>query len=445
MTPLLAVPWLDLAVGTLAVGTLAAGRGSDPARAFRVALAVSGLAFGLTLLSWAGFAAHAGPADAAVLRVDELTAPLVPLVALVHLLTVVATARSKMRRFSFARMLVGEALTLATFGCPADRPVWLVGLLVVGAVVPLVELYDRRQPLRLVALHLGLFAALLAGGQAMIETGGNRTLAAVLIAAAVLIRVGVVPFHGWVADVAGRASFGRAVLAVAPGLGLLAAVRLLVPVAPPEVSRGVAGLALGSAVLAAALATVQTDARRLFACLAVSYSGLALAGIGSGTAAGVTAGYAVWVTLTISLGGVGLTLRSVESRYGRLPLTQYRGLYDPTPALAVGFLVCGLAGVGFPGTVGFVAGELLADAAVEAGLPLALAAVAAAALNSIAVLRAYFLLFTGTTHPAAIPLHTTPRERYSVLALAGLVLVAGLVPQPWVATRARAAETALSK
>ena len=61
-------------------------------------------------------------------------------------------------------------------------------------------------------------------------------------------------------------------------------------------------------------------------------------------------------------------LRALEARYGRLSLDGFHGLYQHSPALAVGFLLTGLASVGFPGTLGFVSTELLVDGAVEANL-----------------------------------------------------------------------------
>jgi NADH-quinone oxidoreductase subunit M len=103
------------------------------------------------------------------------------------------------------------------------------------------------------------------------------------------------------------------------------------------------------------------------------------------------------------------------------------------------FLLTGLASVGFPGTLGFVATEILVDGAVQASPLVGLAVVAAAALNGIAVLRAYFLLFTGARHASNVSLKVGLRERFAVLILAALVLGGGLFPQPGVVSRHRAA------
>jgi NADH-quinone oxidoreductase subunit M len=133
----------------------------------------------------------------------------------------------------------------------------------------------------------------------------------------------------------------------------------------------------------------------------------------------------------------------MEARWGRLKLTRFHGLYEQSPALAVCFLITGLASVGFPGTMGYVATEMLVDGAVGVNLGVGLVVVTATALNGIAVLRVYFLIFTGTRHASGVSLGITARERYAVLTLAALLLGGGLVPQSWLASRHRAAEVLL--
>jgi NADH-quinone oxidoreductase subunit M len=145
----------------------------------------------------------------------------------------------------------------------------------------------------------------------------------------------------------------------------------------------------------------------------------------------------------LSLGGLGLVLRSLEARFGRLSLDEFHGLYDHSPALAVGFLLTGLASVGFPGTLGFVSAELLLDGAVGADLAIGVGVVAAAAVNGIAVVRAYFRLFTGGRHVSSVSLAITPREQVAVLGLAAVILVGGLIPQPGVSSRSQVAEAIL--
>jgi NADH-quinone oxidoreductase subunit M len=177
--------------------------------------------------------------------------------------------------------------------------------------------------------------------------------------------------------------------------------------------------------------------------MVISHSAIVLVGLEVATPLGLTGALCVWLSAGLSLGGFGLTLRALEARRGRLPLTHFQGLYEHTPALAVCFLLTGLACVGFPGTVGFVGTEMLIDGAVEAFPHVGPWIVIASALNGIAILRAYFLLFTGTQYSSSISLRIGGRERIAVLTLAVLILGGGLVPQPGVATAYHAAQSLL--
>jgi NADH-quinone oxidoreductase subunit M len=68
-----------------------------------------------------------------------------------------------------------------------------------------------------------------------------------------------------------------------------------------------------------------------------------------------------------------------------------------------------------------------------------LAVVAAAALNGVAVLHAYFQIFTGKRYFPSISLQARPPERIAVTALATLILGGGVFPQPGLSSRYHAA------
>jgi NADH-quinone oxidoreductase subunit M len=87
---------------------------------------------------------------------------------------------------------------------------------------------------------------------------------------------------------------------------------------------------------------------------------------------------------------------------------------------------------------------LLVDGAVELYSPVVGAAVViAAALNGIAIMRAYFMLFTGTRYVSSVSLKANRRERFAVLCLTGILVAGGLFPQYNVAARFQAASKVL--
>jgi NADH-quinone oxidoreductase subunit M len=293
---------------------------------------------------------------------------------------------------------------------------------------------------------MAVYLALLLLGWLGIPSAENvnpPTWAGVVLLAAILLRCGVAPAHCWLTDWFEHASFGIGLLFVVPLSGVYAAIRLVLPLAPDWALHLGLFLSLLTAVYAAGMALIQRDVRRFFAYLFLGHTSLVLVGVQLHTTTALTGSLALWFSVIISLGGFGLVLRALEGRYGRLSLAGHHGLYEHSPTLAACFLVTGLASVGFPGTLGFVAADLLVDGAITVNLAVGLAVIAAAALGGIAIVRVYMLLFTGARHHATVALHIRFRERVAVLALILLILGGGLFPQPGLSLYQRVAEGVL--
>jgi NADH-quinone oxidoreductase subunit M len=441
------LPWLEIAILLAVLGAVVVSRIRDPQRAAWLGTAFTGTVLLCTVLAWAAFATGETP-DLEVawsgqtylwgrelFRMDDLSGPLVVVVALLHFLTALATPRTKMRRFSFSWSLFSEALRLATFSC--QEPWVLISLLAASTVPPFIELLNRGASPRVYALHMALFLALLFLGWAFVDpTGDHPTQSAwatACLLAAVLIRSGAVPAHCWLTDWFEHASFGNALLFATPLTGVYIAVRLVLPVAPDWALGAIGVVSLVTALYAAAMSVVQQEVRRFFAYLFLSHVSLVLVGLELHTSVSLAGALCLWFAVTLSLSGFGLTLRALEARYGRLSLDDFHGLYEHSPMLAVCFLVTGLASVGFPGTLGFASAELLVAGAIQASLFTGIAVIVVAALNGIAVVRAYFLLFTGARHFSSVSLAITARERFVLLTLTALILGGGLFPQPGIA------------
>ena len=370
-----------------------------------------------------------------IFRLDTFSAPLLPMVAILHVLTVLATSQVKRNRMSFAGHLFGEGLRLAVFACIDPWP--LIALLTLSVVPPYFELVSRGKPTRIFVLHMGAFIALLILGWLGVEAG--LTVGSIFLVLAVLLRSGTLPGHLWVANLFEHATFGTALLFVTPITGMYVAVRLVLPNSPDWVLQSIGIVSLITAIYAAGMAVVQRDGRRFIAYLFLSNASLVLIGLELHTTTSLTGALCLWVSVALSLGGLGLTMRALEARFGRLSLTTHLGLYDQAPTLAVGFLLMGLASVGFPGTLGFVAAEMLLDGVINANPVIGVGLIFVAALNGIAVLRAYTLLFTGCSPRTNLLLNSTTPERIAVLVLASMVLIGGLWPAPGVSDRRAAA------
>ena len=455
--PEMHLPWLELSVLIPLLGAIWVSFIHDREQAQRHTIAFCALTFASAVGEWLDFASlrsfeahdHWDLFQTVLHRdvfiVDELSAPLLPLAALLYLSTVLTTLRTKINRFSFGEMLLSQAVLLATLAC---RHPWLIiTLLALAVIPPWLELRARKQSTRVFLFHMGLFVGLLVAGQSLLTFGpqGNEPpiVAGCLLTAGALIRSGICPLHCWMTDLFEKATFGTALLFVTPMTGAYAVMRLVLPIAPTWALQSIAILSLTTAVYAAGMALVQREARRFFCYLFLSHSSLVLVGLEMKTPIGLTGALCVWLSVGISLLGFGLALRSVEARTGRLSLDSFHGLYEHTPFIAAMFLITGLSSIGFPGTLGFIGAELLVEGAVAVYPLVGLAVVVATALNGIAVVRTYFYVFTGARHRASILMGCRLTERITILIVVVLIIGGGLIPQPGVASRYHAARALL--
>lgn len=391
------------------------------------------------------------PGGEAIVRIDTLSAALLPLAAGLWLLTVAVTPRAMLDRRGLRRTAVATLITVASF--LTESAVVLLALSGASVWTFLSALGDPAHQLqrRIVGVYLGVSTLLFGAGVWLlvgpgVHNAALETMGMWLIVIAALVRKGIVPFHAWLPEVFDHGRLGPAILFNAPQLGAYMTVVLIVPRASPDMLRLIAILALGTAVYGAALALVQSSARRACGYLFMSQSALVMAGLDCTSVTALAGGLLVWLSAGLAFAGLARCVLVLEARRGRLDLTTYHGGYERMPLLAISFLCMGLACTGFPGTLGFVGQELLVDGAVDVFPVMGFAVVAASALTGLAVLRMYFSLFCGAADATARSgqrLGLTPREAWTFVALVITLIGFGIAPRPLVASRVRASEEIL--
>lgn len=379
---------------------------------------------------------------ASFLRMDVLSSVLLPFTAGLWLLTVAVTPRARLDRAGLRRTALVTLVTLMSF--LTTSPLVLLGLwiLSIAAFLAAMPGPEHRHAWRVAAAYLGVSSACLALGIGLVAFAragsvGHEIGVWSLVAAAI-IRKGVFPAHAWMPEVFDRGRIGPTVLFSAPQIGTYVAVVLILPEASATTLRVVAALALATAVHGAALALVQRDARRACGYLFVSQSALVMAGLDCTSVDALCGALVLWISSGVAFAGLARCVLVLEARRGRLDLSKYHGGHDRMPLLAASFLLMGLACTGFPGTLGFVGGELLVGGAVAAFPVLGFCVVAAGALTGLAVLRMYFSLFCGA-RDETVHVQLVRREAWMFAAVAAFLLGTGLAPGPLVASRAEAA------
>lgn len=456
-----ALLWLTalFALPLIVVGASYAPVDGDRLRRLAVGSALTMLLVALAGAAWPSLRAFSirssaltwVPGGEAILRIDTLSVVLLPFAAGLWLLTVAVTPRAALDRGGLRRTAFATLVTLASFLTESAVGLLLLSVASVWAFLSALADPAHVRQRRIASAYLGFSTLIFAAGVVLlIWPGAQGTIAETagmwLIVVAALVRKGIVPFHAWVPEVFDRGRLGPAILFTAPQLGAYMTVVLIVPRASPDMLRTIAILALGTAVYGAALALVQTSARRACGYLFMSQSALVMAGLDCTSASALAGGLLVWLSAGLAFAGLARCVLVLEARRGKLDLTTYHGGYERMPVLAVSFLAMGLACTGFPGTLGFVGQELLVNGAIDLFPVMGFAVVIASALTGLAVVRMYFSLFCGRTDPlthSGLPLGLKRREAWTFGALVVALVAFGVAPRALVDSRFTASEDIL--
>ncbi len=388
------------------------------------------------------------------IHVDGVTATMLPFVAFCLVVVLGTAPRRCLDRRATAWFLVGAAATFALF--LTAHPALIVVLATLTALPvwratrdepggrPAARVYAWTMAMSLLCLTIGV-VMLLADPPWEQGSGWVGTTGGWIVAMAVLIREGIVPFQFWYPALYAGSPLPMALLATVPQVGSYTAVRLLVGHAD-----GVAGelvtlahLAPVTAVYGAALALVQRDLRRLIGYLAFSQSALVLAGLAGALPMELAGGLALWIASGLSLTGIGIVAAALEGRAGPLRLDLPQGRFWDAPALAGFFLVFALAGLGLPGTLSFVADDLIVAGSLADHLHSGILVILATVFAGIAVIRGWFGIFGGPTAVDALRHGILLRERIGFAILLATIIGFGIMPGPLVKTLERASAALL--
>ncbi|NVJ20953.1 hypothetical protein HUW62_06960 [Myxococcus sp. AM011] len=382
------------------------------------------------------------------LGMDEPSARALPLVALLTLVTLIASPRQDSHRQVLTALLLTESATLGFF-CAHDvlpRLLFFIAMaapLARGRHVPSagravrVYLLLGTLPVLLTLVMLGWHGGprtpfLSPEELASLLPHGWRVGLCALLLIGICARLAVVPFHSWLPVVLTRGPLGVGVLWMNLAASLHLLTHVVQPLLPAEwatVAPALGSLGAGAALYGALLALVQTDLRRMLAFLLVSQSGLLLAGVALGGPAGHSGAWLQCFSMGIAFTGLELLVRAIEARTGTTDLEARHRLITRAPRMAITFLLLGLCALGFPGTLGFVSEDLLLRGTLGAHPLLALPLLPTLALNAITLVRAFQRAFLGP-RPRGMPSteDLLPRERWTTLALLVLLCVSGLWP-----------------
>lgn len=450
----LAAPYLSLGIGVLLAGALACWRAARP-RPVAIAATV------MALVSFTLAAGEVGTASQARLldpwlgwfEADALDAVPMAFFAALTLGVVVLAPRRDAGGRALAGLLLLAAATLTAYGA-ANLAVLAAGWWLTGLPFAL-RLFGEDRSRRtvqvfLAASSLSLTAAiLLLHGVEMQEIAHASRLAFGLVVLAIALRKGLFPLHGWVIRQFEHGPLLPVALLFNGHLGALLVARseaVALTQTEQHVLDGLGIAALATALITSIRSFAESRPRRLLGLLCLSQASFILAGIATANAEGVTGALLHWQVVAAASTGLIAIVRVLEVRVsGTAAPEGHLGLAVKAPRLATFFLICGLALVGLPGTLGYCAEDLIFHGALETHPWLGLALPVATAFNAINLLRIHSLLFLGVLPKRVIDIpDALPRERWPLAACVVFLVAGGLLPGRVLEWRRVAAEAVVA-
>jgi NADH-quinone oxidoreductase subunit M len=403
-----------------------------------------------------------------LLGVDGVSAPMLPLTALLNVCVVAASWNTvhALPRLYYALLLWLESATVGVF-CALDLGLFfLFWELTLPPLYFLVSLWGVGPQRRHAATQYTL--TMLAGGaplllgilllalenarETLLDTPAGlsfdylslleaplpleaQSAVFLLLLLGFAVKAPLFPFHAWLPAVAVEGPAGVAALLTGLKLGLYGIIRFAVPLAPQAAQHWawlLSGLGVLGALYGALLALRQANLRRMLAFSSVSHVGLVLVGVAALNLQGIQGAVLQLWHFSAAAGGIFLLAGFLQHRLGSTDLASLGGAARPMPRLASLLFALGLAGIAVPGTGGFAAEHLIVLGAFEAHIGVGLAALLSAILGAAYFLRFFRAAFLGPVARRGVSeaADLRPREYAAAAALAALALAFGLFPGP---------------
>ena len=276
------------------------------------------------------------------------------------------------------------------------------------------------------------------------EISHASNLAFMLIIFAVALRKGLFPLHGWMISQFERGPLLPVALLFNGHLGALLIARseaTALTLAEKHTLDILGIIALVTALITSIRGFAEKKPRRLLGLLCLSQASFILAGIATDSAEGITGALVHWLVVAAASTGLIAIVRVLEVRVSSSDDPDgHFGFAAKAPRLATFFLVCGLALIGLPGTLGYCAEDLIFHGALENHPWLGIALPIATAFNAINLLRVFNILFLGVLPRDVIGIpDALPRERWPLAFIAVFLIAGGIFPSKVLRWREEAA------
>ncbi len=263
-----------------------------------------------------------------------------------------------------------------------------------------------------------------------------QTLFFILLFIGFAVKVPIFPFHTWLPDAHVEAPTPGSILLAGVllkmgGYGLIRLCMTILPDAARQLVPILVALAVINVLYGAylALGQINGDLKKMIAASSISHMGYVLLGLAALTPTGIEGAVMQMFTHGTITALLFMMVGLVYDRTHTRQIPEMSGLATRMPFIATGFVIAGLASLGLPGMNGFI-GEFLVFIGAFGVWPLA-TVLATFAIVLTAGYTTWMLLrvFMGPTMPRWSHLEdATPRERFAVSMLVGVIIMVGVYP-----------------
>jgi NADH-quinone oxidoreductase subunit M len=243
----------------------------------------------------------------------------------------------------------------------------------------------------------------------------------------------LLPLHSWMPAAISEGPIGAGLFLVGLKLGAYGFLRFVMPLLPLATLEWWAvlvALGLAAMLIAALVALVQRNLRRLLTFASISHVGLVVVGLFSLTTQGMQGALLLLLSMGLTSTGLLLLVGALQARTGSADLGSLGGVARHMPRLATLFFIIGIASVGMPGTLNFNGEFLILMGAYFAHPAIGVVGVLGVILSAGYFLWYYERAFLGPVKNAALARlpDLGRRDTFVAAALAALALWGGLFP-----------------
>jgi NADH-quinone oxidoreductase subunit M len=252
---------------------------------------------------------------------------------------------------------------------------------------------------------------------------------------AIMVRKGIFPFHSVLLSGFEQKSFLFEILAFNSHLGGYMLMKLESDGVTNQLQTSLAFfsiMALISALITSFQAIAEVKPRRILGLVFLSQSSFILAGFSSNNAEGIMGALLHW--FVVSIASVGLTcifiLLERKQEEAKMNGIEGLGFVHHSPYLAFYFILFSLTLVGMPGSLGYIAEDMLYQGSLVSHPFLGMALIFSTVLNAIHLLRLHGIIFMGKLERDSIQTINVTLSQFMFLMAGSVFLIYfGLFPQ----------------